>query len=129
MKAQAAMLEVLLSFVVLASLSSLAVNLLYASPTIQRSYDFNIGNALYDFGNMLYHNDSVRNCFIATDRKCELGIAKNLSVAFSLKYVRLSNAGDTAESGSEMYCSDFGERCYLIPKTSTYYALCLYVCD
>ena len=85
MKAQAALLEVLLSFVILASLSSFAANMLYAAPTAQRSYDFNIGNALYDFESVLYRNSTVRACFVAADPHCELGIAENLSIALSLR--------------------------------------------
>jgi hypothetical protein len=129
MKAQAALLEILLSYAILASLSGLAVNLLYASPAAQRSYDFGIGNALYDFGNMLYRNATAKDCFIDADQKCELGIARNLSTAFSLKYVQLSDAGVTVESGSERYCAASQERCYPIPRNGTYHLLCLYVCD
>ncbi len=129
MKAQAALLEVLLSLTILASLGSFAVNLLYASPTTQRSYDFNIGNALYDFGNMLYRNSTIKACFIAADRECELGVVENLSIAYSLKYAQLTDAGVTTESGSEHYCTKDQERCYPIQRNGTYDVLCLYVCD
>lgn len=129
MKAQAALLEVLLSFTILASLSGFAVNLLYASPATQRSYDFDVGNALYDFESMLYRNGTVKNCFIAADQQCELGIAENLVTAFSLKYVQLSDAGAMVKRGMEQYCSISQERCYPIQRNGTYDMLCLYVCD
>ncbi len=129
MKAQAALLEVLLSFVILASLSSFAANMLYAAPTAQRSYDFNIGNALYDFESVLYRNSTVRACFVAADPHCELGIAENLSIALSLKYVQLSDAGMEVKSGSGQHCTKSQERCYPILRNGTYNMLCLYVCD
>ncbi len=129
MKAQAAMLEVLLSLVILSAIASLSANILYASPATQRSYDFDIGNALYDFGNMLYHNDSVKACFVSAETQCELEIAEGLRSAFALKYVRLSQEGKTAERGSERYCSMYQERCYPVSVNGTYSVLCLYACD
>ena len=123
------MLEVLLSCAMLASLLGFVANVLYASPSTQNAYDFRMGNALYDFGSMLYRNAAVMDCITTSNRQCELGIEGNLSSALSLKYVQLSFKGMVVASGSEERCTDSQERCYLMPANGTYGLLCMHICD
>jgi hypothetical protein len=113
---------------VLASLLGFAANMLYAAPSVQRSYDFNIGNALYDFGSTLYRDSNTTSCVTALNRQCELGMEENMSEEFSLKYVQLSYDGDVVDTGSITGCAACGGRCYMLPENGTYGEACLYVC-
>ncbi len=123
------MLEALLAFALSASLLGIVANELYTSPLTQHSYDFGLGNALYDFPSMLYHNSTYRECFSSANSTCERIAIQQLRAFFLLKYARFSDAGTAIEDGSPSDCARFQERCYLSPEGGVYTLACLSVCD
>lgn len=123
------MLEVLLALTLSASLLGVAAHYTYSLPTVQRSYDFALGNSLFDFSSMLYHNYSVSNCAASTNASCVHVILTQLQETFALRYVRLSLGNNASFVGSELSCSRFQQRCYVLPENGTYPVACLLVCD
>jgi len=128
MKAQLAMMEVLMSSVVLSTLVSLLTCTLYTSPSAAGAYNPNYGNLVYDFVNLLYQNETMAKCFQSGNLTCETKLLIAAKEVYGMDYVEFSNAGAKVSCGNRLSCKRSALECMPMAMNGTILAACLYAC-
>lgn len=127
MKAQFAVVEALLSVMLLSTTLALVAGSAYTTSKLQSDYKTSYGDALYDFSIMATRNQSASSCVSSIGPNCGQLLSTIISV-YGVAYVRLSVGNVSAAQGSYQGCTKSGQLCFPERSAVGYTVECIYIC-
>ena len=128
MKAQIAMIEVLLSSLALSAVAGTAITISYSISTSQRGIDFGMQNVFYDFTGILYKNVSYRSCIISSNTECVSALLADINSEYSFDGSLLAINNKSTEVGSFDACAAEKTECFPVNANGTFVQVCLTIC-
>jgi len=129
MKAQFALFEVFISFIVMLTIFSVVAEYYYIVSLASYQKNIDYSNLYYDFFNALYKNKTLQNCTYNLDRNCimllkDFGNVYNVNLRFSINQ-------NTIETSNFNNCTLFNSECMPITNINTpsYKEACLSICS
>ena len=128
MKAQFALLEALVSSVLLSSTLAMLSCILYLAPVTTGAYNFGYGNLFYDFADLLYKNSTAGACFTSGDYACALGFMRSMGTVYRMDYLGFTFGNSTVSYGSKLPCTRSSLECLPVRLNGSFSVACLYTC-
>ncbi|MEM3827060.1 MAG: hypothetical protein QXR58_00470 [Candidatus Micrarchaeaceae archaeon] len=124
MKGQFAMLEVVLSSLMIASFFGIASGIIF-------SYSKTGGDSapylLYDFFEVSYRNATFGECAASPAESCT-GLLPTLAKVYGMDYISISSGNETASYGSGLLCTHSYYMCAPIDADQHYIVTCVSAC-
>jgi len=122
-----AMIEVFLSSLILGSVAGSAIALSYSMSLSQKTLDFNIQNAFYDFSNILYRNSSYGSCVLRLG-SCATVLLSGFDANYQLGGSLLAIENESARAGNLSGCSVSKAECFPVRNNASFVQVCLTLC-
>ena len=128
MKAQMAMIEVLLSSLALSTVAGTAISISYSISASQRGINFGMQNVFYDFTGILYRSASYRSCIISSNKECISALLADINSEYAFYGSMLVINNKSTEVGSFGACTAEKTECFPVSTNGTFVQVCLSVC-